>query len=74
MCEGLCESMLYQELFITKFKARVINLQMNLFSECPPGTFGVGCMDCNCQSDCDRINGSCSSQCEPGWTGHNCQG
>ena len=50
-----------------------VTIEGNMFSECAPGTFGVGCLTCNCQGDCDRIDGSCSTQCEPGWMGHDCQ-
>ena len=38
------------------------------------GTFGPGCLaDCHCRGHCDVISGKCSTQCEDGWVGDDCQ-
>ena len=38
------------------------------------GTFGPGCLtDCHCRGQCDVISGTCSTQCEDGWMGDDCQ-
>ncbi|XP_030852447.1 receptor-type tyrosine-protein phosphatase kappa-like [Strongylocentrotus purpuratus] len=45
---------------------------------CDQGKFGASCTEtCHCVSEeCDRFTGVCtgsSTECEPGWTGTNCQ-
>ena len=38
------------------------------------GTFGPGCLaDCHCRGHCDVISGKCSTHCEDGWVGDDCQ-
>ena len=42
--------------------------------DCTDGAFGPGCLsDCHCRDKCDVISGHCSSQCEDGWVGSDCQ-
>eukprot|EP00057_Strongylocentrotus_purpuratus_P025446 XP_011679920.1 PREDICTED: tyrosine-protein kinase receptor Tie-2-like [Strongylocentrotus purpuratus] len=48
-------------------------------TECDQGEFGASCTEtCHCVSgECDGFTGVCtgrSTECEPGWTGTNCQG
>ncbi len=48
---------------------------MRLFStECPAGTFGLGCKEkCKCENGglCDKMTGRCN--CGLGWTGELCE-
>ena len=54
----------------------LITLFFNLFLACSYGSFGAGCTQtCHCQSGtCDIYTGVCTSGCEMGWSGVNCQG
>ncbi|XP_035825887.1 multiple epidermal growth factor-like domains protein 10 [Aplysia californica] len=44
--------------------------------KCPPGRFGRNCrLTCQCQdnTDCDDVTGSCPRGCREGWSGPSCQ-
>ena len=46
----------------------------NFKTDCTDDTYGPGCLtDCHCRDQCDVISGHCSSQCEDGWVGKDCQ-
>ena len=49
-----------------------------MFAECDDGYFGINYCDftCNCYDPdevCDKVSGSCSSGCQAGFIGDDCQ-
>ena len=71
--DGWMDKQIYRSICIC-IKLWIDNNLIFCFLACPDGFFGNDCAEkCNTEcKGCDNVNGSCDSDCYPGWKGVFC--